>query len=93
MTEAAPTTTDGMRQALDRLAGQFASALGSLDPVHIDRAITDVLEQTAHALNVDHASLPGSTGEAGPALAGWPGDVLDRLLDPHRSDGGRASTS
>ncbi len=79
MTEAAPTTTDGMRQALDRLAGQFASALGSLDPVHIDRAITDVLEQIAHALNVDHASLPGSTGAAGPALAGWPGDVRDRL--------------
>ena len=68
MPEAAPTTTDEMRQALDRLAGHFASALGSLDPLHIDRAISDVLEQIAHALNVDHASLLGSAGEGGPAV-------------------------
>jgi len=83
MPEAAPTTTDGMRQALDRLAGHFASALGSLDPVHIDRAISDVLEQIAHALDIERAGLLGggasSLVNVRRAGSEWPQEVLVRL--------------
>src|SRR5262245_43197889 len=73
MTDSPRTDPDATRHALDRLSSHFASLITRADAPELDRIVIDILEQIAHALDVDHVSLLRATGgTATPAvLKSW----------------------
>jgi len=64
MTDTLRTDPDATRHALDRLSSHFASLITRADAPELDRIAIDILEQIAHALDVDAVSLLRSTGTA-----------------------------
>jgi transcriptional regulator with GAF, ATPase, and Fis domain len=86
MTDNLRTDPDATRHALDRLSSHFASLITRADAPELDRIVIDILEQIAHALDVDHVSLLRSTGATVTpvVLKSWkrPGVALDGAGQP-----------